>query len=248
MSPTLMSTSQVLTVRHGASWSLLAMSAGAVNAGAFVACERFVTHVTGTVTQLGVDSAAIWEELTFDSLTLLLAFILGAMASVLAIQGRIARGRRPMHALPLVAVVGLLGVASVGGHLGLFGPMGGTETDFALMSLLAFAMGLQNASVTTSTSGIVRTTHLTGPATDLGVHLSMAWVSNSAQERRQMRRLAALRAVKLASFGLGAALMVPLTQSIGYLSFGLPAAFVLAAMLNSFLPIGHEESSTVGAH
>ncbi len=42
--------------------------------------------------------------------------------------------------------------------------------------------------------------------------------------------------------------MVPLAKSIGYLAFGLPAAFVIAATLNSFLPIGHEQSSTVGAH
>jgi uncharacterized membrane protein YoaK (UPF0700 family) len=245
MSPVLLSTSQVLSVRHGASWSLLAMAAGAVNAGAFIACERFVTHVTGTVTQLGVDSG-MWE-LTLESLTLLLSFILGAMASVLAIQGRVARGRRPLHALALVAVAGLLSLASVGGHFGLFGPMGGTETGFALLCLLAFAMGLQNASVATSTASLVRTTHLTGPATDLGVHLSMAWVSNSAQERAQMVRLAALRALKLAAFGLGAMLMVPVARQLEYLSFGLPALMVLAATVNSFLPSPHEESSPVGA-
>ncbi|HEX5659655.1 MAG TPA: YoaK family protein [Polyangiales bacterium] len=246
MSPVLLSTSQVLTVRHSASWALLAMSAGAVNAGAFIACERFVTHVTGTVTQLGVDSG-MWE-LTVESLTLLIAFILGAMASVFAIQGRLARGRRPLHAVPLFAVAGLLLLAGVGGHVGAFGAMGGTETGFGLMCLLAFAMGLQNASVATSTASLVRTTHLTGPATDLGVHLSMAWVSNSAQERTQMLRLAALRALKLAAFGFGAMLMVPVARNLGYLSFGLPALMVLLATVNTFLPSAHEDSSAVGAH
>ncbi|MET0287762.1 MAG: YoaK family protein [Polyangiales bacterium] len=247
MSPVLLSTQQVLSLRHSTSWTLLAMSAGAVNAGAFIACERFVTHVTGTVTQLGVDTGMM--ELTFESLTLLVAFILGAMASVFAIQGRVARGRRALHALPLFAVTGLLMVASVGGHLGVFGPMGGTETGFALLCVLAFAMGLQNASVSSSTGSLVRTTHLTGPATDLGVHLSMAWVSNSAKERKQMARLAALRAIKLAAFGLGAMIMVPITRQLGYLAFSLPAVMVLAATVNTFLPSLHEEDhDTVGAH
>jgi uncharacterized membrane protein YoaK (UPF0700 family) len=245
MSSVLLSTSQVLSMRHAVSWALLSMSAGAVNAGAFVACERFVTHVTGAVTQLGVDSG-MWE-LTFESLTLLAAFILGAMTSVLAIQGRVARGLRPLHAAPLVAVAGLLVLASIGGHFDLFGPMGGTENGFTLICLLAFAMGLQNASVTTSTASLVRTTHLTGPATDLGVHLSMAWVSNNAQERGQMLRLAALRMLKLAAFGLGAMLMVPLAREHGYLAFSLPAVMVLAATVNTFLPSPHEDSAPVSA-
>ena len=40
--------SEVLTLRHGLSWMMLACASGAVNAGAFLACDRFVTHVTGT--------------------------------------------------------------------------------------------------------------------------------------------------------------------------------------------------------
>lgn len=247
MSPVLLPTAEVLSLRHGVSWTLLAMSAGAVNAGAFVLCSRFVTHVTGTVTQLGVDSA-MWE-LTVESLTLLLAFILGAMASVFAIQGRIARGRRPLHAAPLIAVAALLLLAGLGGHLGLFGAMDeGEEPGFLLLCLLGFAMGLQNASVATSTASLVRTTHLTGPATDLGVHLAVAWVSGRTQERRDMLRLASLRATKLAAFWLGAMLMVPLAGNIGFLSFALPAALVLVAVVNTFLPSPQPRNAPLAAH
>lgn len=43
--------------------------------------------------------------------------------------------------------------------------------DFVLLCGLSFAMGLQNAAVASSTGQLVRTTHPTGPARDLGVHL-----------------------------------------------------------------------------
>ena len=47
-------------------------------------------------------------------------------------------------------------------------PVGDVFSIF-LLSLLAFAMGLQNAAVASTTGLAVRTTHLTGPATDLGI-------------------------------------------------------------------------------
>jgi len=233
MSSVLHSSSQVLSFRHQTSWGLLSMSAGAVNGGAFLACERFVSHVTGTVTQLGVGHD-VWE-LTLESVTLLVAFILGAMASVFAIQARSVRGRRPLHAAPLFAVVGVLLTVSLTGHVGWFGPFGGEEGSvFALLCTLAFAMGLMNASVATSTASLVRTTHLTGPATDLGVHLSMAWISRDPAERSLMLRMSALRALKLAAFALGAMVMVPVADAAGYLSFALPALLVSIATLRSF--------------
>ena len=65
---------------------------------------------------------------------------------------------------------------AVCGMLGCFGPFGSTvETagDFVMLSVLAFAMGLQNASVATTTGMIVRTTHMTGPVTDFSIALAM---------------------------------------------------------------------------
>lgn len=90
----------VLSLRHGTSWGMLALSAGAVNAGAFVWAQRFVTHVTGTVTRLGTEAGS-WSTV-LESGCLLGSFVLGSMASVLALQGRALRGLRPHHAWPRV--------------------------------------------------------------------------------------------------------------------------------------------------
>jgi uncharacterized membrane protein YoaK (UPF0700 family) len=236
LSSVLHTSSGVLAPRHVASWMLLTLAAGGVNAGALMACDRFVTHVTGTLTRTGTDFGA-WI-LMLDYALVVLAFLAGAMASVLAIQARVRRGRRPLHALPMVVVAAVLLGVGIAGKLGVFGPIGGEieeTTDFALLSVLAFAMGLMNATVSTSTALAVRTTHMTGPTTDFGVHLATAWIS-AGTERAQALRAAALRGGKIACFALGAGLMLPMMGTLGHLAFAVPAVFVLVATARSFLP------------
>jgi uncharacterized membrane protein YoaK (UPF0700 family) len=236
MSITLHKPTGVFSLRHAPSWMLLALGAGSVNAGAFLACERFVTHVTGTVTRIGLD-IGLWY-LVLEYALVLLCFIAGAMASVLAIDGRYYQGKRPLHALPLVAVSGVLVLVAVAGSAEVFGPFGASveePADFTLLSLLGFAMGLQNAAVATSTGLAVRTTHLTGPATDLGVHLGTLLYAQG-EVRQAALRGALLRGGKIFSFVLGAVVMVPVARSSQYLAFLLPAALVLLATVLSFLP------------
>ena len=229
-------TERVFSLRHAPSWFLLTAAAGAVNAIAFFACARFVTHVTGTVTQVGMDAAAV--QLAADYAIVLACFVIGAMCSVLAIDGRHYRGKRPLYALPLLVVSATLVLVSILGHAGLFGEFGGEPEqsgDFALLTLLAFAMGLQNAAVATSTGTAVRTTHLTGPATDLGIHLATLFYAKGAA-RSAATRGAWLRGGKLLSFVLGAWAAVPLSSHLGYAAFLVPSVLILAATGLSFVP------------
>lgn len=228
--------SSVLSARHAPSWILLTMAAGGVNAGAFLACQRFVTHVTGSGTLVGM-SARSWH-LVLDYLILFVCFVLGAMTSVLAIEGSAHRGRPPRHALPLLVVAALLSLVAVGGATGCFGPFGGEPAwpaDLVLLALLAFAMGLQNAAVASATGQVVRTTHLTGPVTDLGVHLATSLLT-TGERRRGALRLALLRAGKVLGFIGGAALMVPTAGVLGFWAFLAPAVLVLLATGLSFVP------------
>ncbi|AKU95435.1 putative transmembrane protein [Labilithrix luteola] len=237
----------VHSLRHMPSWLMLSMAAGAVNAGGFFACERFVSHVTGNAMQLSLETGT---TLLRDSALLLLAFIAGAMSSAIAIERRYLRQQRPLYALPLVIVAGLLIAVAIAGQAGVFGPFGGGTTDepttMVLLALLGFAMGLQNAAVATSTGLAVRSTHLTGPATDFGVQLATAFFAVGSA-RRDALQAAALRAGKIAAFVVGAALMVPLASKMQFLSFLGPAALVVTATLLSFLPAPPEEPEPTGA-
>jgi uncharacterized membrane protein YoaK (UPF0700 family) len=161
------------------------------------------------------------------------------MASVPAIQGRAKRGAQPLYALPLLGSAALLLGVALLGSAGVFGPVGGTPeepADFAFLSLVAFSMGLMNAGVASSTALVVRTTHMTGPATDFGVSLASAWLGEG-DERRRALQLAALRGGKVAAFIAGAGLMLPLVGRLGWAAFAAPAAALVFATVRSFVTV-----------
>ncbi|WAS95818.1 YoaK family protein [Nannocystis punicea] len=226
----------IFSPRHAPSWLLFTFAAGAVNASALLACQTYVTHVTGTVTRLGMEVVHLMPFVDFA--LVLGCFIAGAMLSGLLINGRAHAGKRPRFATPLWIAFSLVLFTAVGGHLGLLGDFGGAVTqpvDFLLLSILSFAMGLQNAAIATSTGLLVRTTHLTGPATDLGIHLAELFFCKD-EARAHARRHAALRAGKIAAFAAGAAVTVPLAYRLEFLVFLMPASLMLVAITLSFLP------------
>lgn len=225
---------ELTTQRHLPSWALLAFSAGAVNAGALLACQRFVAHVTGTVTRIGVGAR---DVIALDYLLVLVAFICGAAAAILLAKKR-GNADAPAYWLPLTVVAGLLVLVSGLGAVGAFGVFGGTVEsahDFALLAVLSFAMGMQNAAVAVSTGMAVRTTHMTGPATDIGVALA-SLVDGDAEERAAARESLVLRITKLAAFVFGGLFMALLCPRLGFLAFSIPAVTVVIATARSYAP------------
>jgi uncharacterized membrane protein YoaK (UPF0700 family) len=225
---------EVTSLRHLPSWALLAFGAGAVNAGAFVACQRFVSHVTGTLTHVGVGAGKL---IALEYLLVVACFIMGATSAVLLVR-RLARSGHHPWWLPLTIVAGLLCLVAMLGQRGLFGELGSaveTPEDFGLLALLSIAMGMQSAAVAASTGLAVRTTHMTGPATDLSIALATLLAGERA-ETESAWRSAALRGTKLVAFVLGAVAMVPLASRVGFLSFIVPAAACVSATVLSFTP------------
>lgn len=201
-------------------WMALSAAAGATNVIAFIACSRFVTHVTGIATTIGLDAADF--EHAIDYSLVLLSFIAGACASEFLLgSGPIRKGM----GRSLLCVAGILASIALAGRLDAFDAFSQGLEDprtFVFLGALAFAMGLQNGSIATATGGRVRTTHMTGPATDLGVALARL-TSNSKKERVAATQLARLRAIKIAGFILGAALGA-VAARFEYLALLLPAA------------------------
>ncbi len=228
----------IFSARHVPSWLMLTFAAGCVNATTFLACERFVTHVTGTVTRVGMEVARL--AILLDFALVVACFVGGAMTSAILINARAHRGKAPLHSTPLVVVAALTAVVAVAGHFGFLGEFGGSVDqagDFVLLSVLSFASGLQNAAVATSTGLLVRTTHLTGPATDLGIHLvEMASAPPSA--RTNARRHALLRSGKMIAYAVGAAAGVALAHTVQFIAYSVPAVIVAIATARSFVVRG----------
>ena len=80
-------------------WSLLGFQAGFVNAFGFLACGRYVSHVTGFGTQIGVAFAERQPLIGLELLGFPVSFILGAFFSGFHTSARLERDLRPRYDL-----------------------------------------------------------------------------------------------------------------------------------------------------
>ncbi|MBX3259964.1 MAG: DUF1275 domain-containing protein [Labilithrix sp.] len=198
-----------------------------MNASAVMACQNFVTHITGNVTNLAADAPR-----AADYMFVIASFIGGGMIAVLI--GEMMRARpKAAFALPLLAsFVTLLGIA-VAGKTGIFGAFGVDDHDneraFIMLGLLAAVMGMVNASLGVATDNKIRVTHLTGPATDLAGNIVRAALGAGAGHAAEAR-WATLRFAKLAAFAVGAGLAVKSAPRLQYDLFAVAAGILIVAL------------------
>ncbi len=216
---------------------MLAFNAGAINAGGFLLVHMYTSHMTGFASMLADNIVLGNTKLVLGAAGALLAFTAGAAFTAVLVNWSRQHWLRSEYALPLLVEAVLLL---------LFGVMGGTlnrQTPFAVpltLLVLAFTMGLQNALVSKISNSQIRTTHMTGIITDLGIELGkLAYWNRTAApfesrvraNRIKMRLLGTLLAMFVTG-GLVGALgfkyvgfiwVVPL--AIGLLALSLPPLF-----------------------
>lgn len=138
---------------------VLATTAGAINAVGFLGQHhQALSHMTGSVTVLGMELARANYGTAFHAFAILAAFFFGCLISGAIIrQSSLRIGRRYGVAMSLESAALFLAVY--------FLRRGASQGDY----LAAMACGLQNAMVTTYSGSTMRTTHITGMVTDLGI-------------------------------------------------------------------------------
>lgn len=238
----------------------LAWVAGFTNILAFLTCGTVTSHVTGTVSQWGLDLVqGRWALMIFTSY-LLAAFLAGAMASAFCTETGRRRGWESIYVLPIALQAILLAAFAV--HVALHDP-GSIETGgplYAMTGMASLAMGLQNATITRISSGVVRTTHMTGVFTDLGLETVqfLYWLRDqrrtvppdsaraflrSAQAHPTAKRLGLLLSVA-GSFALGAGLGALAFAEMHRWAMIPPVAFLLWIIYQDIrLPICEIEAS-----
>ena len=148
--------------------ALLAFVAGATNAGGFLAVARYTSHMTGIVSAMADDLVLGHWTLALAGAAALMMFLLGAMTTALLVNYARQRRMHSRFALPLLLEAALLLV------FGLMGAALNLKVALLLPAtvlLLCFIMGLQNAVITKISRATIRTTHVTGLVTDLGIEL-----------------------------------------------------------------------------
>ena len=214
---------------------LLAFVAGAINAGGFLAVQRYTSHMTGIVSAMADDLILGRVGLALAGAVFLLAFVSGAGTTAILVNWARRRQMQGEYALPLVVeavlllVFGLLG-ANLNVLVELFVP--------TTVLVLCFIMGLQNAIVTKISKAEIRTTHMTGVITDLGIELGRMIYWNRAKTGDQRVTANTDRVIILSTilglFFTGGIVGAAAFKAIGY-SAVLPIVAVLIGI--SVMPL-----------
>ena len=195
---------------------VLAFIAGMVNVVGFLGIKhQAVTHLTGTTSMLAAAVAQLDYESMRHFAAALGSFIVGTVISGFIIQdSTLQLGHRYGVALLLESV--LLCVAV---------PLIQHGSDFGFYSA-ACACGLQNAMMSTFSGAVVRTTHISGMFTDLGIFLGHAIRGLPVDAQRV--RLCFLIITGFFTGGVVSALLFP---SLGYSTLYVPGGMTAVASL-----------------
>lgn len=225
------------STRNVSIWLTMAFQAGVINAGGFLACQRFVTHTTGFATYIGNEIARGNLRAAIGMASVPTFFLAGAATSAYFIDRRIASHRQPLYSLMFAAITLFMLIVSFGGNAGVFGhfsePLSAAR-DYLLLALLCLSAGLQNGTITSAAGAVVRTTHLTGITTDLGLGIVRAHSRQySTDVRHNERRANRMRVGIITFFIFGSTVGAFSFYRFGYWGFLWPAGISMTLALLS---------------
>lgn len=211
---------------------ILTLVAGALNAGGFLAIGQYTSHMTGMVSTFADQMVLRNFGLAGVAAISWIAFVTGAATTALLVNYLHRAEVRNLYAVPLLIEASLIL---------LFGAFGGTLKKHELVDVslavitLCFTMGLQNALITKISRAEIRTTHLTGLTTDLGIEIGklLYWNSNRPDDKRipvrANRNKLRIHATLIASFLIGGIAGALGFNFAGFIST-VPLALALAAI------------------
>lgn len=203
---------------------LLSLTAGFVNAAGFLGFSALTTNVTGHAALFAEGIARQdWGTARLIA-TWMMLFLAGAFTSSLIVN-KIGHNARFSFTIPIVLEIIILIFCAFSAFVKILGFSG----NFFAGSLL-FAMGLQNALVSVISGSVVRTTHLTGTFTDLGIELAQLRKDNYQAKGELLSRIK-LRVCIILFFMLGALSGAYLYTYINFRSFLIPGSMLCFTLL-----------------
>lgn len=200
--------------------SFLSFVAGMVNIVGFLAIHQLTTNVTGHFAFFvdEVYSLNTWRGLVY--FLFVVFFFLGSFTSGILIEYMNRKNERYIFVVPVILEALVLLFTGIFGEL-----MLERSITYVAYSLL-FAMGLQNALVTMISNSVVRTTHLTGLFTDLGIEIAQLFFYKGYLQKKKLKASVKLRSTIILFFFLGGTF-----SSLTYSFLGLKLLIVSALIL-----------------
>lgn len=202
-------------------WSgawVLAFIAGSVNAVSILSFEHHaITNMTGNTSMLAASFASMDISTTAHFLALIGSFVAGNAVSGFIIQDNTLQlGRRYGVALFLESLLLCLAVSLLNHH-----------HHFCGLYAASGACGLQNAMASTYSGTVVRTTHVTGMFSDLGIFLGHTLRGLSVDSRR-----AKLSCLVISGFFCGGTGGTVAYRTMGFSALYIPASLTACAALS----------------
>ena len=177
--------------------SLLSLVAGIVNVTGLFALQRLTTNVTGHFAFFADELAKKHFGYAWIYLLYIIAFLSGAFFSNVLVEIISRKNQRFVNTITvsieifILVFIAFLSPRTLEAHVN------------AIACSLLFAMGLQNALVTSISNAVVRTTHLTGLFTDLGIEIWQLFFFKKPEQQKKLRSSVRLRFTIICFFFLG---------------------------------------------
>jgi uncharacterized membrane protein YoaK (UPF0700 family) len=200
--------------------SLLSLVAGIVNVTGIFALQTLTTNVTGHFAYFadGIAQGHFGQAWVF--LLYIIAFLFGAFSANFLIEFTSRHDFKYGAVIPIFIVVFILV------SIAFLGPEAVKANGNFIACSLLYAMGLQNALVTSLSNAVVRTTHLTGLFTDLGIELSKLTFQRNAEIQKALLSSVKLRLAIIAFFFSGC-----IVGGLVYFFYGMLSLLLAAAIL-----------------
>lgn len=171
--------------------------AGIVNVAGFISIQQLTTNVTGHFAHFvdEVFKLNLWQG--FIYFLYIFFFFLGSFVSGWLVEFMAKRNERMIYVTPVI--IESLTLLTIG----VFYPYIITSIPNTITFGLLFIMGLQNSLVTSLSNAVVRTTHLTGLFTDLGIEFSQLFFYRSREHKQKLFSSIKLRLTIISFFFIG---------------------------------------------
>lgn len=180
--------------------TLTAFTAGTINIASLLIFLSFTSNVTGHYAIFAAEiSQGNWAQVAVVAGWIFLFFFGGFVANLSVINFN-KKSKYFAHALPIVLEI--LCLLAVGLYGQFYYEKTLAETE-ALVALMLFATGLQNGLTASISNFSVKTTHLTGTTTDLGILASMFTQKKFRKNPELIARAKLLTSI-MAAYVLGA--------------------------------------------
>lgn len=211
--------------------SILSFVAGLVNVVGFFSVQKLTTNVTGHFAFFVDEVFKLNFENAFHVALFVIFFFLGAFFANFMVETYSRIRESQIYVLPIITEALILTIIALIGNYLI------NENSDVIAFCLLFAMGMQNSLVTSISKSIVRTTHLTGLFTDMGIEVSQLFFYKDKSHKARLINSIKLRLTIIFMFFVGGVSGGILFTHFGIKSLILGSVILLGGLFFDFIKI-----------